>query len=229
MKIGIIGAVKKEIIFLRNKIKKCIIKKIGNQEFYNGYLHGINITILKSGIGKVAASMVTTLLISYYNPDIIINIGSAGSISSLLKIKDIIIPNKTSYYDVDVRMFNYSIGQIPKYPRFFFVNAELLVIAKQCIHKLNYKFKSGLIVTGDSFVHKKHILLSIIKHFPSAIAIDMESTAIAQVCYNFKKPILIIRAISDFANKDAVFSFKKNIEQASHHATIIVEEILKNI
>ncbi|HXK00272.1 MAG TPA: 5'-methylthioadenosine/S-adenosylhomocysteine nucleosidase [Buchnera sp. (in: enterobacteria)] len=119
MKIGIIGAVKKEIILLRKKIKSCTIKKIGNQKFYNGYLHGINITILKSGIGKVAASMMTTLLISYYNPDIIINIGSAGSISSLLKIKDIIVPDKTSYYDVDLSIFNYSIGQIPKYPNFF--------------------------------------------------------------------------------------------------------------
>lgn len=229
MKIGIIGAIKKEIIFLLKKIEKCTIKEIGNQKFYNGYLHGIHIIILKSGIGKVSASMITTLLISCCNPDIIINIGSAGSISSLLQIKDIIIPNKTSYYDVDVSIFNYSIGQIPKYPKFFFIDSELLAIAKKCMYKLNYKFKSGLVLTGDSFVHKKNTLLSIIKHFPRAVAIDMESTAIAQVCYNFKKPILIIRAISDYSNKSASFNFKKNIEQASYHATIIVEEILKNM
>jgi len=229
MKIGIIGAVKTEIIFLRKKIKKCTIKEIGNHKFYNGYLHGINIIILKSGIGKVSASMVTTLLISCYNPDIIINIGSAGSINSLLKIQDTIIPNRTSYYDVDVSIFNYSIGQIPKYPKFFFVNSELLDIAKKCMYKLDYIFKSGLILTGDSFIHKKNVLLSIIKHFPSAVAIDMESAAIAQVCYNFKKPMLIIRAISDCANKYAAFNFKKNIEKASHHASIIIEEILKNI
>jgi len=67
------------------------------------------------------------------------------------------------------------------------------------------------------------------KNFPLAIAVDMESTAVAQVCYNFNKPILIIRAISDSSNKHAAFSFKENIELVSYHATIVVEEILKNI
>lgn len=227
MKIGIIGAIKKEIIFLLKKIKKCKIKEIGNFKFYNGYLHNVNIIILLSGVGKVSASIVTTLLITYYNPNVIINIGSAGSINPLLKIKNIILPNKTCYYDVDVSIFTYPIGQIPKYPRFFLINAKLLNLAKKCIYRLKYKFQEGLILTGDSFIYKKHMLQSILNHFPSAIAIDMESTAITQVCYNFKKPILIIRAISDFANKYATWSFKKNIKQASYCATQVVEEILK--
>lgn len=229
MKIGIIGAIKQEIIFLLKKIKKCKIKKIGNFKFYNGYLHDVNIIILLSGVGKVSASIVTTLLITYYNPNVIINIGSAGSINPLLKIKNIILPNKTCYYDVDVSIFTYQIGQIPKYPRFFLINAKLLNLAKKCIYRLKYKFQEGLILTGDSFIYKKHMLQSILNHFPSAIAIDMESTAITQVCYNFKKPILIIRAISDFANKCATWSFKKNIKQASYCATQVVEEMLKTL
>ncbi|CAL4042745.1 5'-methylthioadenosine/adenosylhomocysteine nucleosidase [Buchnera aphidicola] len=229
MKIGIIGAIKKEIVFLIKIIRQYHIKKIENYKFYSGYLHDINVIILKSGIGKVSASIVTTLLISYYNPDIIINIGSAGSISPLLNIKNIIIPNKTCYHDVDVSIFNYSIGQIPLYPRFFFINTQLLALAKLCMLNINCTFKEGLILTGDSFVYKKKSLLSILNNFPSALAIDMESTSITQVCYIFKKPVLILRSISDCANKYAHLSFNKHIEEASYRVTLVIEEIIKNI
>ncbi|WP_343192328.1 5'-methylthioadenosine/adenosylhomocysteine nucleosidase [Buchnera aphidicola] len=229
MKIGIIGAMKQEISCLFPEIKKCKINKIQNHIIYTGRIQGIQTILLLSGIGKVSASMVTTLILINYQPDIIINIGSAGSLNPLLKINDIIIPNKICYHDVDVCTFKYSIGQIPHYPIVFFPNFRLLAIAKICLKALYYPFKEGLMLTGDSFVSNKNQFTSILKNFPEAMAIEMESTAIAQVCYKFNTPFLIIRAISDLSDNNSNTYFKKNIKNISNCLAQIIINILKKI
>ncbi len=59
----------------------------------------------------------------------------------------------------------------------------------------------GLVITGDQFMDHQNFQ-EIPEEFESAIAIDMESTAMAQVAYNFKIPFIIIRGISDIVNNE---------------------------
>ena len=62
--------------------------------------------------------------------------------------------------------------------------------------------KPGLIVTGDWFVDSKEKMREIVGHFPDAKAVDMESCAIAQVCYIYKVPFISFRLISDIPLRD---------------------------
>lgn len=78
MKIGIIGAMEEEVTLLRDKIENRQTISIGGSEIYTGQLHGTEVALLKSGIGKVAAAMGATLLLERCKPDVIINTGSAG-------------------------------------------------------------------------------------------------------------------------------------------------------
>lgn len=105
--------------------------KIGSYIIYTGKFKNNNIFLIQSGIGKVCASISTMLLINLYQPDIIINTGSSGSLDSSLKVGDLIIPEKICYYDVDLTNFGYSLGQIPDYPKYFTINKTIWNFLKQ--------------------------------------------------------------------------------------------------
>ena len=102
MKIGIIGAMEEEVTLLRDKIENRQTITIGGSEIYTGQLHGVDVALLKSGIGKVAAAMGATLLLERCQPDVIINTGSAGGLASTLKVGDIVVSDEARYHDADV-------------------------------------------------------------------------------------------------------------------------------
>ncbi|AAM67768.1 5'-methylthioadenosine/adenosylhomocysteine nucleosidase [Buchnera aphidicola] len=229
MKIGIIGAIEQEIRKIKEIINNLKIKKIGNIKIYTGTFKKIEIFLILSGIGKVSASMSTTISINLFQPDFIINSGSAGSLNACLKIGDIIIPKKTCYYDVDLTNFGYSKGQIPEYPQTFKTNKNLREILKEIAVEFKFKFLTGLLVTGDSFIRKSNCIKKIKNQFSSAIGVDMESTAIGQVCHNFKIPFIIIKSISDLSDNNATSHFEKNIPIASLKSSKLVKLLLKKI
>ena len=76
MKIGIIGAMEEEVTLLRDKIENR--QTLSGGEIYTGQLNGVDVALLKSGIGKVAAALGATLLLERCKPDVIVNTGSAG-------------------------------------------------------------------------------------------------------------------------------------------------------
>lgn len=94
-------------------------------------------------------------------------------------------------------------------------------------HKL--KFNTGLIVSGDSFIRKNSSIKKLHNKFPTAIAVEMESAAIAQVCYKFKIPLIVVKSISDLSDNNATLNFKKNISVASFQSSKLVKIILENI
>ena len=55
--------------------------------------------------------------------------------------------------------------------------------------------KNGLIVTGDSFINDGRKVQEILRHFPDALACEMEGAAIAQTAKQFNIPFLVVRAI----------------------------------
>ncbi len=57
--------------------------------------------------------------------------------------------------------------------------------------------KLGLIASGDRFVSTPEELAALLATQPRAIACDMESGAIAQVCHLKQIPFLAIRVVSD--------------------------------
>ncbi|WP_343183690.1 5'-methylthioadenosine/adenosylhomocysteine nucleosidase [Buchnera aphidicola] len=205
MKIIIVSALKKEIIILAKKNNFIKKKKIYIKSIYKK-----KILLSKLGIGKTSSGIQCSLLLKKYKPNLVINIGTAGSLTKNLKIGDYIIPNKLCYHDVDMTQFNNSIGQIEGFPKKFKVNLNFFLKTKKFFKKNNIKFKTGLSLSGDQFINNKKKVKKILKFFPKSISVDMESAAIAQTCYIFKTPFLIIRTISDFSNNNSNIIYKKN-------------------
>ena len=84
-----------------------------------------------------------------------------------------------------------------------------MAAAESCIKALDLNAVRGLIVSGDAFINGSVGLAKIRHNFPQAIAVEMEATAIAHVCHNFKVPFVVVRAISDVADQQSHLSFEE--------------------
>ena len=116
MKVGIIGAMEQEVAILRGQIEQCETLHHAGGTYYSGKLAGHGVILLQCGIGKVAAAIGTCMLIERFNPDCIINTGSAGGFDTSLSVGDVVISSEVRYHDADVTAFGYEMGQLPLLP-----------------------------------------------------------------------------------------------------------------
>ncbi len=116
MKAGIIGAMEPEVAILKAKLVNCEASTYAGYTFYQGQLDSNEVVIVQSGIGKVAAALATAILIDKFQPDYVVNTGSAGGFDARLKVGDVVVSSEVRYHDVDVTAFGYEIGHLPENP-----------------------------------------------------------------------------------------------------------------
>lgn len=227
MKYGIIGAMDEEITYLIEKMTNKKQSKIANSLFIEGEIETVDVVLLKSGIGKVNAAMTTTILLEKFQPSFVINTGSAGGFADDLSVGDIVISKEVVHHDVDATGFGYAYGQVPQMPEKFFANEQLIDRASKAAQKLNLHSKTGLIATGDSFMDNPKKVKEVKAIFPELLAAEMEGAAIAQVCFQYNVPFVIIRALSDIAGKDSPISFEHFLEKAAKNASELMLNMIK--
>ena len=208
MKIGIITPMAEEKITLIAALEDVTTKQHGGTEITSGRYKGHEVILTESGIGKVAAASATALMIDNFEPDLVVNTGSAGALDPDLKIGDEVIGTQVAYSDVDVTVFGYAYGQVPNKPLYYEADPTVVKDFEQLA-----PVKDGLIVSGDQFVQdtaKKRILT----HFPEALVAEMEAAAVAQVAYQFGTPFIVLRGVSDLANGDSGVVFDDYVVEA---------------
>ena len=89
--IGIIGAMEIEVEKIREQITDGKMTSKAGMEFYTGTLYGKEVTVVRSGVGKVNAGICTQILIDLFQADAIINTGIAGSLKNEINIGDIVL------------------------------------------------------------------------------------------------------------------------------------------
>ncbi|ATA88958.1 5'-methylthioadenosine/S-adenosylhomocysteine nucleosidase [Capnocytophaga stomatis] len=228
MKIGIIGAMELEINTLKKELNDIKTTTIGSFAFHEGKMHGVSVVVLLSGIGKVSASVGTTLLIEHFQPDMIINTGTAGGLGTS-SVHDIILASEVRHHDVDVTAFGYEIGQQAQMPAAYLPDDKWFQLAKSVAEKHSNQLHCGLVVSGDSFISDPKRLKQIENTFPKAKAVEMEAAAIAQTCYLLKTPFIMLRAISDKAGEGDASSYEKFVVEAGKLSAEINIDIIKNI
>ena len=61
------------------------------------------------------------------------------------------------------------------------------------------------------------------------MAVDMESSSVAQVCYQLERKCLVVRSISDSVTDDSMMEYSKFIELAAHNSKEIVCYLMENL
>ncbi|HLQ83454.1 MAG TPA: 5'-methylthioadenosine/adenosylhomocysteine nucleosidase [Pseudogracilibacillus sp.] len=229
MVIGIIGAMDEEIALLKSKMTEVTETNISQIDFYKGQLAGKEVVLMKSGIGKVNAAISATILHEHFNPSLVINAGSAGGLKEKHSVGDIIISSEVIHHDADATVFNYKLGQIPQMPETFVACKDLINLVKKSVTKLGLPADIGLIGTGDSFIGRENQVKHIKANFPDIVATEMEAVSVAQVCYTYQTPFVIIRALSDIAGKDSSILFEEFLEKAATNSAKVIIETIKQL
>ena len=88
---AIIGAMDEEVSALRHRMKDVELKSIGPVDFMFGKLSNKEVVLFKSGIGLSMAAMSTSICLSHFEIDAVINIGTAGGLKPEQNVLDIVV------------------------------------------------------------------------------------------------------------------------------------------
>lgn len=222
MKIGVIGALEPEIKVLLSEMGHPEVQKHGIVEYYTGHIADAEIMLVRSGVGKVAAAIATTILIQNFAPDYVVNTGSAGGLDTTLNVGDIVFADEVYHHDVDVTQFGFELGQVYQMPATYSCAPELITAAETAARSLSCRSVRGQIATGDAFMGTDESVAKLRELFPQTTAVEMEGAAIGQTCYSLNTPFIIIRSLSDIAGKESHETFLTYLEKAGKQSAQLV-------
>ncbi len=225
MRIGIIVAMRKELDLLLPLLQDSEESRMSGFEFYCGKMGRHDVMLMQCGIGKVNAAMGTLMLVNNFTPNYVINTGVAGGADTKVNVMDVVAGARVAYHDVWCGPESV-LGQVQGLPLYFDGAKRLidLVPERDHIHK-------GLICSGDQFIDTIESVNRIKGNFPDALAVDMESGSIAQVCHLNKVPFLALRVISDSpgASHDNTKQYLDFWTDAPQETFMLLKDIITNL
>lgn len=150
----------------------------GDFVFRGGRYDDVRVAVVESGVGFARARRATHALLDAHTPSWVLSAGFAGALQPAIKVGDIVMANSivdTHGHEMTVEFSMPADGQ-------------------SGLHV-------GRVVTADEIVRRvdqKRVLAE--TH--AAIAVDLESLAVAQVCRDTKHRFLSVRAVSDDMSAD---------------------------
>ncbi len=221
MKIGIIVAMEKELNLLLHLLENKTEITVDNKTLHIGTIGSNEVAITRCGIGKVNAAVGAVALIDSFHPALVINTGVAGGVGADAGVLDVVVADAVAYHDF--WCLGEEWGRVPDCPRLF-RTASLQVDFQ------DPTVKTGLIASGDLFVSRPEEVEHIRSLYPDVQAVDMESAAIAQVCYLKNVPFYCLRVISDTpGGDDNISQYEYFWEDAPRHSFNVLQRILLNI
>lgn len=231
-KIGIIGAMDVEVTFLRNLMGNDAKRtEAGSIVFEEGKIHGVDVVLVRSGVGKVNAALCAQRLALQFGCTHIINTCIAGAMAHGLGVMDFVVSTDAVYHDMDATGFGYKKGQIPQMNVFAFeADKAMIQAAKKAFAdselSKGHKMIEGRIATGDQFISEKSVKSQIAENFAPA-CVEMEGAAIAHACYLNKVPFVILRCMSDMADDLSSNGYDFNEPVAAELSARIVEKMIE--
>ena len=212
MKIGVMCATRKELEPLLKRLENKREEKRLLRDFVTGEIFGLTVTAVIGGVGKVNGAITAQELITGFGVEKIIFTGLAGGLDDSIKIGDVVIGSEILHHDLEMEtMVNDQ----------FRGDTELLELCKG----LGQNLKFGRIVTGETFITTKERDGIIERFHPQCV--DMESAAVAQVCWFFQTPLLVIRALSDNADEEVEGAYTQNGQWTVVSALDVVLRVLE--
>lgn len=243
---AVLGVTAQDVSEIQAKLTEPVLLEIEGVAFTAGRVAGRSVVVGWTGVGKVNAAMVTTLLIEHFKPTRVILTGIAGAIDPNLEPGDIVIGNQTAHHDMGyIGPAGMEPGGVRNRltddtnPTFFPADPNLLAAARQAAGVTSFdpiahrngqrspRVVVGTIVTGDTFVASK-IKCQELAETLEADAVDMEGAAVAQICYQRGIGCLVLRSIADKADESAVVDKQKFYALAARNSAALVRRILEH-
>ena len=217
------------------------------RDFHTGRLWGHPVVIALSRIGKVAAATTATVLVERFAVQRMVFTGVAGGLAPGVRVGDVVVASHLLQHDMDASPL-FPRHEIPLYGKARFacdpvLSAKLAEAARGvqggagCDASVRTRYAldgarvhHGLLISGDRFVSASAESRALQASVPDALAVDMESAAVAQVCHDYSLPFAAVRTISDRADDQAHVDFTAFVgEVASQYARTILQGWLNSV
>ncbi|QIB70372.1 5'-methylthioadenosine/S-adenosylhomocysteine nucleosidase [Aminipila butyrica] len=192
-------------------------------EFLEGELADQPVVAVVSGVCKVNAAIAAQILVNVYQVEGIINSGTAGGMASQVKLLETVVSTDICYHDVNllnlVKLHPFMDSDKP----YFQVDGRMLQAARKVAASGTFlqKIHFGRMATGEQFIVDKE--RPAINDTFEPLCADMETGAIAHVCYVNQVPFMAVRSITDTEEHNGLANFEANFaEAASRSANFVV-------
>jgi adenosylhomocysteine nucleosidase len=227
MRVGVFAALREEIDPLVQWMADVETSKWGKRRVYQGRIGDSQVVATAGGVGKVEAAACTQYVIDRFDVEALICMGVAGAVDPGLEKGDIVISKETQQHDFDP-------GD-PKFlkkfrARWLKADAGLVKLALEAAKEsdLAGRYVVGRVVTGDQAIVSRENRELLRENF-GASCVDMESAAVAEVCRMNGVPWVIVRAVSDSAEGDAIAEFRENLARAAGVAASVTALMVEGI
>lgn len=247
MTIAIQCAIPQELAALRAALDHRETVEIAHLRFDHGHLFGRDVVLVGTGIGKVNAAMVATLLIDRFGARQIVFSGVAGGLDPALAIGDVVIAERLVQHDFGWfegdRMCPYQAGHLPFFQPTEAFGYDLRPATRARIEAALAglelapmdaqaggdgrppKVVFGTVLTGDQYVNCEATRARLFAAH-GGHAVEMEGAALAQVAEMHGVECVVIRALSDLAGHQSRFDFTAFVEAVSASSAKILARVL---
>ena len=191
--IVVVAALSQEFSVLRNYLQNESVSEEDGIRCYTGDLAGKSVVLVVSGVGIQNAARSTRFAIRSYSPRMVISIGYAGGLAPEAGPGTIILPTLVRASDASAQSQDEAREMAP--------DAEMLKLARSAASEARLNPLSGTILTVPAVVAtraaKKALYAS-----TGAVAVDMESTAVAAVCREAGVRVVFMRCVTDGADDE---------------------------
>lgn len=210
-KIGILCAGDTELAFFLPFFKEDDVIEKAMLSFHCGQIRTVDVVILYSGVCKVNAAIAAQLLIDSFHVDIIINAGTAGGMQEHVQLFDTVVSERIAYHDVAEDILTEFHPWMSS--AYFHADQRLLQIVQAYSKTTERPILFGTMVSGEQFVTDDK--RDAIKKTYAPLCTDMETAAVAHVCFVYRIPFIAIRTITDTEQHKGIENFEKNCASAS--------------
>lgn len=199
------------------------------REFWVGHLHGQEVVVVLSRVGKVAAATTAAVLIERFGVGQIVFTGVAGGLAPGVEVGHVVVADAFLQHDLDASPI-FPKYEVPLYGTDRFatdpaLSDRLAAAARRALPGV--ALHRGLVVSGDRFVATTAESRALQAALPDALAVEMEGAAFAQVSHDCGVPFAAVRTVSDRADDAAHGDFTSFVrEVASRHSAAIVQALL---
>lgn len=196
----------------------------GPAQFTAGLLHDHPVVVVTTGIGMTNAAVALTAAILARAPRLVVFAGTTGGLGKGVALEDVIVAESALYHDADAQVFGYAAGQIPQMPASYTADAALADAARSALSDSGIRFHSGQVSASNSFVTGDQVN-AVRAQFPEVVAVDMETAAGAQVCWEFAVPWVGLRAVSDLCEFPEVGSAPNQFQRSFEAVTGLLSSL----
>lgn len=208
-------AVHREILPLLERFQEEGKEQHGEAILRTGSIGGRPVALAEVLLGPVHAALGTQALIARYGVASLISFGSAGALDDGLRAGDLVIAQRATAHDAG-RFLGHRFeatgiagrdgqGRIG-FRRAFDADPELLATAEATACVLGAQARTGTVVTGNQTIFSTARKRWLRQTF-GALAVEMETAAVAQTAVAHRLPWVAVRAISDTAADELILDY----------------------